>query len=173
MNRNAAMLSIAFWLYRLFRSAFARPSVGQGTVEFAMVCLFGFLPMVFGTLEIGRGVWYYNQLSQLSREGARWIIVTSAEERTNYLDPGNRPGTYNVGTCACPNTGVGWIGQMDVGIPRDQITVTISGAESPGDYYHGAPVTVAVSYPYQPILTSFLNIPATITMQASTTMQME
>jgi hypothetical protein len=140
-----------------------------------MVCLFGLLPMVFGALEIGRGVWYYNQLNQLSREGARWIVVTTAEQSTAYTLSGNAPGTYNVASCGCPNTGVGWIGAMDVGIPRDQITVTIAYGSTPppGPYFHGLPVTVSVTYPYRPILTSFLNIPATINLQARTTMQME
>src|SRR5688500_4499371 len=68
---------------------------GQATVEFTLVTLI-MLPLVLGAIEIGRGVWYYNQISSLSREGARWIIVTAAEGGTDHSRTGNTPGTYTL-----------------------------------------------------------------------------
>jgi hypothetical protein len=149
-----------------------RSRAAQATVEFALFSLV-FIPFALGGIEIGRGVWYYNQLSQLSREGVRWIIVTTADSSTDYLRVGNTPGTYSVATCGCdPDTAVGWIGRKDVGIPRDRLTVEIQ-REALGVYTWGIPVTVTVRYPYQPIVASFLNIPATINLRAATTMHMQ
>ena len=150
-----------------------RPArAAQATVEFALFSLV-FIPFVLGGIEIGRGVWYYNQLGQLSREGVRWIIVTTADSSTDYLRVGNTPGTYTVSACGCdPDTAVGWIGRTDVGIPPDRLTVEIQ-REALGVYTWGIPVTVTVRYPYQPVITSFLNIPATINLRAATTMHMQ
>jgi Flp pilus assembly protein TadG len=153
---------------------------GQATVEFALVSL-AFIPMVLGLIELGRGVWYYNQLSQLAREGARWIIVTSIEpdpaSPVRFWDQvGNKPkpggGAYTVATCACPNTAVDWIGRRDVGIPTGALRVTIQRAAL-GTFTWGVPVTVTVEYDYHPAVTGFLNIPATIPMRAQTTMHMQ
>lgn len=149
---------------------------GQTLVEFTLVSLVVFLPLVFGTLELGRGVWYYHQLSQLSREGARWVIATSSKANSDPNQVGNAPGNYaSVASCNCPDTAVGWIGSMDVGIPREQLTVDIMRGNAPtgSTYYHGMPVTVRLTYPYQPLATSLLNIPATLTLKAETTMQMQ
>lgn len=148
---------------------------GQTLVEFALVALIVFLPVVFGTIEIGRGVWYHHQLSQLSREGARWVMVSSSKTGESPTQPGNAPGSYLVASCSCPGTAVDWISRMDVGIPREDLTVQIvrPGLPTNGTYYHGIPVTVRVTYPYQPVVTSLLNIPATLTLRAETTMQMQ
>lgn len=168
---------------------------GQGLVEFALVALVAFLPMIFGLMELGRGVWYYNQLSQLSREGARWIIVLDTNDKVSgtsrFFAPGNSPDgdeTYTIGACAAcaDDTAVGWIRSLAVGIPREQLTMHVRRAGSASepvwssattwtDEYlvHGRPLYVEMSYPYQPIVTSLLNIPATITLRASTVMKME
>jgi len=152
--------------------------VGQAMVEFALTSLI-FLPIILGTIEIGRGVWYYNQLSQLSREGVRWLIVTTADGATNWQATGNAPATsqtYVVSTCNCPNSAVDWIRRKDIGIPHDQLTVTITrGAIAGGSnpFTWGIPVTVELTYPYRPLLASMLNIPATITLRAATTMHFQ
>jgi Flp pilus assembly protein TadG len=168
----AAIFSHITRLFRTRRITERGARLGQSTVEFALLSLI-MLPMVFGLIEVGRGVWIYNQLGQLTREGARWVIVTSANGSTAYDLSGNRPGTYTVSSCACPNTAVDWIGRLDMGVPRNDLSVTIQRASAPGAYLYGLPVTVSVSYPYRPILTSMLNIPATITLRAATTMHMQ
>jgi Flp pilus assembly protein TadG len=152
-----------------------RGVLGQATVEFALVSL-TFIPLVLGAIEVGRGVWYYNQLSQLSREGARWLIVTTADDHftaSEFNQTGNTPGTYTLGACGCgANTAVGWMAQKNVGLPADRVTVTIQ-RDAIGTYTWGMPVTVTVRYPYQPIIPGFLNIPATINLRAATTMHMQ
>lgn len=174
-----------------------RARSGQGLVEFALVALVAFLPMIFGLMELGRGVWYYNQLSQLSREGARWLVVLDTNDKVSgtsrFFAPGNSPDgdeTYTVGACAAcaDDTAVGWIRSLATGIPREQLTLRVRRAGSASasedvwsnattwtnEYMvHGRPLYVEVSYPYQPIVTSLLNIPATITLRASTVMKME
>ncbi len=161
------------------------------------MALFGLLPMVLGVIELGRGVWYYNQLSQLSREGARWLVVVDTNDKVNgttrFFAVGNSPsGDWSewVGACgACgAETAVGWISSRATGIPREQLRARIRRATT-GDaseavwsnetswsserLVHGQPIYVEVSYPYQPIATSLLNIPVTINLRASTVMKLE
>lgn len=192
-------------LPRCFKPGMRRPffseqrHAGQAMVEFALMVLFAFLPMTFGLIEIGRGVWYYNQLSQLSREAARWIVVLDAKDRvdgtTTFFAMGNSPTGNDLyspisscGTCGS-TTAVGWVRGQDVGIPNELLQMRVRRARSGdlavapwytgsswprSDYFvHGQPIFVELSYPYQPIIANILNIPATITMRASTVMELE
>jgi hypothetical protein len=154
-------------------------------IEFTLIVLFAFLPLIFGTIEVGRGVWHYHQLSQLSREGARWLVVTPLNG--TYHLPGNRPGSYTLGNALgySPNTAVDWMARMEAGIPASAVSVQIQqldftqklGITPPTTadygYTHGIRVQVVATYPYQPLLTSILNIPATIPLRAETTMQLQ
>ena len=161
----------------------ARP--GAITVEFTLVMLFAFLPMTFGMLELGRAAWHYNQLSHLSREAARWLTVTHHDPaNSTFTQTGNSPSadiTYtNVTSCCAASTAVGWIGQMDVGIPLNDITVRVRRSDSLTGttwtsltYVHGRSVLVRVNYTYRPIVSGFLGLPTTIPMQATTVMQMQ
>lgn len=164
-----------------------------------MVALFAFLPMVFGLIELGRGVWYYNQLNQLSREGARWLVVLDTNDKVNgtteFFRVGNSPDgdeLYSpVSSCAAcaADTAVGHIRSKATGIPQDQLVVHVRRASNtteavwssadasapwPESYtVHGRPIYVETLYPYQPVVTSLLNIPLTINLRASTVMKME
>ena len=169
------------------------PRQGQATIEFALVMMFGLLAIIFGTIEIGRGIWYYTQVSQLAREGARALIVSGSTYMApdnpltgkQYLLTGNWPGAYNVAACsACgPTTAVGWIRQMDVGIPHDQLSVEIQITADPplvspatepvNRYTYGMPAMVRVTYPYRPVVAEFLGIPATITLRSESVMHLE
>jgi Flp pilus assembly protein TadG len=51
-----------------------RPDRGQGLAEFAIV-LPVFLLLLFGLIDVGRGVFLYNDLTNAAREGARLAIV--------------------------------------------------------------------------------------------------
>src|SRR5437870_2687181 len=60
--------------------AFARKRAGErgeALVEFALA-LTVFLMTVFGTMELGIGIFRYNMLSDLAQEGARWAAVRGA-----------------------------------------------------------------------------------------------
>lgn len=147
---------------------------GQATVEFMLASLI-ILPLLFGIFEVGRGVWFYNQLSHLSRESGRWMIVTAADNQTLYTLAGNTPGTYTVGSCSCnADTAVGWIARQDVGIPTSDMTVVITRPDiASGAYTWGMEMTVSVRYSYRPILTNMLNIPVTIPLRADAAMRMQ
>lgn len=146
--------------------------LGQTTVEFTLTALVALLPLGFGLLEIGRGVWTANQLAQLAREGARWVVVTA--NRDVYDQAGNRPGAYNLAACGCADdSAVGWMRSRAVGLARGQVTATIAGPPVDQTYTYGATVTVTLTYPYRPVVTDLLNIPATIPLRATTTMYME
>ncbi len=51
---------------------------GQALVEFSLISIVFFL-LVFGMVDVGRGVWNYNTLAQATREGARYAIVHGAD----------------------------------------------------------------------------------------------
>lgn len=181
--------------FRPGREGTGRAVSGQAMVEFALIVLFAFLPLTFGIIEVGRAVWTWNQLSQLSREGARWVVVTTVNTSTNgsFTDNGNygsASGTsYNVASCGCTaNTAVAHVGRMASGIGREELTVmiqqpvTVNGATratpipqnaSALGATHGRDIRVQVRYPFRPVIATILNIPATITMSAETTMQLE
>lgn len=157
---------------------------GQTLVEFALVALFVLIPVIFGTIEIGRGVWYFNQLSQLAREGARWLVVVdqyNIEDKTfpGLTANGNAPITganlYSPTSCAtgCDKTTVQHVRNMAIGM-ADDLTVEITRpALPPGSYRHGMWVEVRVVYPYRPVVTGLLNIPAQFNLSARTRMDLE
>lgn len=138
-------------LRRLRHSAPA--SDGQATVELAMVLLM-LTTMIFGALEIGRGLNTWVIVTQAAREGAR----TAAARCT--VDPG----------CA-----------TDV---ETRITDSLAGLAAPADarwslepgpYQSGNGVTVSVEYdvmPVVPLIASMLP-GGLLTVRGATTMRLE
>jgi Flp pilus assembly protein TadG len=61
--------------------AFRREQRGTAVVEFALVAPILFL-LVFGILDFGRALNYYNQLTQLAGQGARAAIVNNNPDGT-------------------------------------------------------------------------------------------
>ncbi len=59
---------------------------GATMVEMAFVLLV-LLMIVFGTMELGRAVWYYNTLGHAAREGTRFASVNGS---TSSTPPGPR-----------------------------------------------------------------------------------
>ncbi len=51
-----------------------RDHKGQSLVEMAMVCMIFFF-LLFGILEFGRALYYYNTIVQNTRAAARWAVV--------------------------------------------------------------------------------------------------
>jgi hypothetical protein len=66
-----------------------RPARGQALVEFAMVAPIFFL-LVFGIIEGGRFILYYQTLNNATREGARYAIVHGSNSRcpSGSMPPG-------------------------------------------------------------------------------------
>ena len=70
-----------------------RRSRGQAMVEFALVAPMFFL-VLFGIIEAGRFVFYYETLNNAAREGARYAIVNGANTLgcpTGPPAPGSTP----------------------------------------------------------------------------------
>ncbi len=69
------------------RSIGTRAGVGQATVEFAIVSII-FLMIVLGTIDFGRAIYMYSELTNSVREGARYAQVaptaTSAIKSAGY-----------------------------------------------------------------------------------------
>lgn len=132
---------------------FARATDGQATVELAIVLLV-LTTMVFGALEVGRGLNTWVIVTQAAREGAR----TAAAQCT--IDPG----------CAT--------------VVETRITESLAGLASPetarwsldpGPYQSGNGVAVSVEYDVAPVLPLIASmIPGGIlTVRGATTMRLE
>ena len=59
------------------RDLLQQRSLGQAMVEFALVAPLFFL-LLFGIIEAGRFIFYYETLNNATREGARYAIVNGA-----------------------------------------------------------------------------------------------
>lgn len=129
---------------------------GQALVEFALVVPFFFL-LLFGIIEAGRFIFYYESLSHATREGARYAIVNGA----NTL--GCPSGPAAPGTSACDTSGanvVARVRQAALGVPSGGITVNRCwwytacdyGTHGDGDNARGATVTVSASFTYSTLL---------------------
>jgi Flp pilus assembly protein TadG len=152
-----------------------RARSGQALVEFTLAMLFLFLPIVLGTIELGRGVFYYHQISHMAREGARWLIVTDQDGSNSFLQPGNAPNatnTYTTANCGgCNSTAFHWVIAQANGLASDDLTVIIERDPlPPGFYRHGLPVAVEVRYAYRPVVSEFLGLPVTIPLRARSSM---
>ena len=148
-----------------------RRTRGQALVEFSLVAPMFFL-LLFGIIEAGRFIVYYETLSPAPREGARFAIVNGA----NTL--GCPTGPAAPGTSACDADGsdvVVEVRQAAVGMPSGGISVQRCwwyvacdfGTYGDGDNARGANVTVAASYTYSSLIPLVPLPPITVTAESS------
>ena len=104
---------------------------GAAMVEFALVSAVVFLPLVFGVIEFGRGVWAKTTVTAAAREGVRYAIVHGKES-------GFTTTSTTVSNAVKARTQLSPI----------TVTATWKGDQSPGDT-----VTVTVTYSYVPVVT--------------------
>src|SRR5450756_377243 len=81
-----------------------RRGTGQALVEFALVLPL-FLFLVFGMVDLGRGIWAMDNASHAASEAARFAIVhggTGTDPSLCHVGPG-KPGTYHATTCPFPS----------------------------------------------------------------------
>jgi Flp pilus assembly protein TadG len=112
-----------------------RPSsaaLGQATVEFALVSII-FLTLVLASVDLGRAVYMYSQLTNSVREGARYAQV-SPTDTTGIKD---KVVSYSSG----------------LGIDSSDVTVSCNTSCTTGNS-----VTVSVSMPFSLVAQSFLGI---------------
>jgi hypothetical protein len=140
-------------------------------VEFALVAPIFFL-VLFGIIEAGRFIYFYETLSHATREGARYAIVNGA----NTL--GCPSGPPAPGSSACDTVGnnvVTRVRQQAFGVPTSAITVQRCwwytacdyATYGDGDNARGATVTVAATYTYQSVVPLVPLPPITVTAESS------
>jgi Flp pilus assembly protein TadG len=115
---------------RVSLRALGRDQRGTAVVEFALVAPILFL-LVFGILDFGRALNYYNQLTQLAGQGARAAVVDSNPDGTGPAS-GTSIQSQLVNTYA-------------TGGIRNGVSVCITNASAPAI---GQPVTVQTTYKF-------------------------
>jgi hypothetical protein len=122
--------------------------------EFAIVAPLFFL-LLFGIIEVGRFIFYYEVLSNATREGARYAIVNGASSLSCPTGPAY-PGTWE---CDPDGSGVAQavrdsaIGVLGTGVTVERCWWYDDGAcdfstNGSGDNGRGATVTVVATYTY-------------------------
>jgi hypothetical protein len=146
---------------------------GQAMVEFALVAPIFFI-LLFGIIEAGRFIFYYETLSHATREGARYAIVNGA----NSDFAGCPSGPPAPGSPACDTPGndvVTRVRQQAFGVPGTAITVQRCWwytacdfvTHGDGDNARGATVTVTASYTYSSLMPLVPLPPITVTAESS------
>ncbi len=130
--------------------ALRREQRGTAVVEFALVAPILFL-LVFGILDFGRALNYYNQLTQLAGQGARAAVVNGNPDGTGPAS-GTSNQSQHVNTYA-------------TGGIKNGIKVCIQGNSPPAA---GQPVTIQATYKFTflPLIGAALGSP-TITLSAT------
>ncbi len=170
-----------------------RSGNGQTLVEFSLVMLFGFIPMMFGLFDVGRYVYMNSVLSQAAREGARlaaveasWIgssdpscgttggpvcPATAAALKTDVLNAANRMvvpfgpiSSGNLYISCDPAAGPAPTGAWPSGTACTGAVGQTAGTGAPGNL-----ISVRVVLTFTPV-TPGLNLIGTITTSGSATM---
>jgi hypothetical protein len=137
-----------------------RRSGGQALPEFALIAPLFFL-LLFGIIEAGRFIYYYEVLSNATREGARYAIVHSGQT-FNAESTGPDTGTPTPPSSDDP-TGenvVQHVRDSAIGLVGSAITVdrcwwTLAcdfATHGDAGYAYGSTVTVRATYTYSPLL---------------------
>jgi Flp pilus assembly protein TadG len=128
----------------------ARNERGTAVVEFALVAPILFL-LVFGILDFGRALNYYNQLTQLVGQGARAAVVNQNPDGTG---PASGTSIQNQLATTYATGGI-----------QNGVTVCITNTSPPAA---GQPVTVNATYKFKFIpLIGFIVGSPTITLSAT------
>jgi len=125
---------------------------GQAIVEFAMVSV-AFFSIVFGTIDFGRAIYMYSELTNAVREGARYGKLHPEQSEQIKATVRAKSPTLN--------------GEGGVLLTVDDPSCT--GGCRPGC----SDVTVSAEYDFKPIVASFLGIDDSITLRASTRVEAE
>jgi Flp pilus assembly protein TadG len=153
------------------RSRVRRPSRAQALVEFALVVPWFFL-MLFGIIEAGRFIFYYETLNSATREGARYAIVNGS----NTI--GCPSGPAAPGTSSCDAAGANVVARVRsaaIGLPASGVSVDRCwwytacdfSTHGDGDNARGANVTVAASFTYRSLIPLVPLPPITVTAETS------
>jgi Flp pilus assembly protein TadG len=120
-------------------------SPGQALAEFALVAPIFFL-VLFGIIEAGRFMFYYETLNNATREGARYAIVNGANSLTCSTGPAAPDST------SCDPDGSDVVDRTRAaafGIPPAAVTVTPTWMPDNG---RGSRVKVRAAYTYSSLI---------------------
>ena len=109
-------------------ASFIRDDAGAAMVEFALVAILVFFPLVFGIVEFGRAVMSKSAITAAAREGVRYAIVhgiTSPSPADSTAVANYVKGRTALTPIAVRTT---WTGTKDQG---DTVTVQVTYAYSP------------------------------------------
>lgn len=138
----------------------ARHRRGQAVVEFALVAPWFFL-VLFGIIEAGRFVFYYEMLNNATREGARYAIVNGA----NTI--GCSSGPAAPGTTSCDPAGANVIAAVrNAAIAMSPAAVAVTPSWDP-DNGRGSIVTVTASFTYSSLIPIVPLPPITVHAESS------
>jgi Flp pilus assembly protein TadG len=132
-------------------SLLRRDQRGTALVEFALVAFPLFL-ILFGIIDFGRALNYYNDMTQLAGQGARFAAVNQEPCNTGQVGctPGNATGSFQQDLAA-------WNDSPEL---KNKVMVCIKN--NPTTTVVGSPVTVKVSYTFH-FLSLISAIPITLT----------
>jgi Flp pilus assembly protein TadG len=129
---------------------------GQALAEFALIAPLFFL-LLFGIIEVGRFIFYYEVLNNATREGARYAIVNGANSLTRSTGPA-APGTTSDdpnGSDVVQRVRAAAIGVVGTSVAVERCwwySACDFSTHGDGDNARSATVTVAASYTYSPLL---------------------
>jgi len=111
-------------------------------VEFSLVA-FMFIIVLFGVVEMGRMILVYTTLSNAAHAGTRYAIVHGADQTASPSGPGS---VTQVQTVVKNYASAGLL---------DVTNLTVNVTYPTGSNAAGQPVSVAVSYTYDPLVGYF------------------
>jgi Flp pilus assembly protein TadG len=108
----------------------SRRQEGTAILEVTLLLVL-FLTLTIGLIDFGIGIWEYNTVAHLARQGTRYAMVNSAAKTATQIQD--------------------WVKDraQDAGLKRADVTVNVSWL--PVDKKPGSVVTVQVQYSYAPV----------------------
>jgi Flp pilus assembly protein TadG len=122
-----------------------RADRGSTLVEFSLIA-FMFIIVLLGVVEMGRMVLVYTTVANAARAGARYAIVHGVNQTASPSGPTN---TTAVQTVAKNFASAGLVN-------ISLVVVTVNYPN--GNNNAGSPVSVTVSYPYDPLVSYFTSL---------------
>jgi hypothetical protein len=148
-------------------------SRGQALAEFALVVV-PFLMLLFGIIEAGRFIYYYETLNNATREGARYAIVHG--ENTIGRSTGPDTGTSSESDDPTGEDVEARVREAALGMVGSDVTVERCwwystcdfATHGDGNYLRGATITVHATYTYS-LIVPLVPLP-NITVEAESTL---
>ena len=131
---------------------------GQATVEFSLTVVI-FIVLLLGVLDLGRGIFTYNGVSQAAREIAR---VSSVHPGATLGTSPETVSVVNVQKGLVPNLSNTTFSCVDID--------GTNGTNSSGDCLSGMFVKVQISAQYTPV-TPLLNLAASLNLTSTSSVQ--